>query len=287
MVRSGLIAKLKNGGKGGIGLLALLVLAGAMVGFSASGNAPAHAAGWLEKVFGDYKPRPRSRARSRVYRVPPKEIRINRFSRRAGSRNAYRIGKMGADRPRKRWKRGANFSLPKGKAARTYRTMCVRTCDGYYFPVSFATGRGGLKKDAQTCRSSCGAPARLYYYPNPGGEIKDMISYRGKKKYQKLKNAFLFKTKFVAACRCRPEPWTEAAKKKHKQYALAESKRKKRLARNSLRKKNRYARRGIRGRKKVNRYRRLSSRNRSRYIRTVGSRRTVRSRSARSVRRAR
>src|SRR6266540_3435428 len=32
--------------------------------------------------------------------------------------------------------------------ARTYRTLCVRTCDGYYFPISYATNRSHFKTDA-------------------------------------------------------------------------------------------------------------------------------------------
>ena len=102
--------------------------------------------------------------------------------------------------------------------------MCVRTCDGYYFPVSFATGKGRLRKDARSCKASCGAPARLYYYPNPGGEPEDMVSYRGEKKYKKLKNAFLFRKEFVADCRCKAEPWTQSSKKRHLQYAVVETK---------------------------------------------------------------
>jgi len=37
--------------------------------------------------------------------------------------------------------------------ANTYRTLCVRSCDGYYFPISYATGRGRFKTDAAVCAS--------------------------------------------------------------------------------------------------------------------------------------
>src|SRR5262245_44547891 len=33
----------------------------------------------------------------------------------------------------------------------TYRTLCVRLCDGFYFPMSFATTRGKLEDDAGRC----------------------------------------------------------------------------------------------------------------------------------------
>ena len=37
------------------------------------------------------------------------------------------------------------------EAAGTYRTMCVRLCDGYYFPISFSTTSERFPEDAQNC----------------------------------------------------------------------------------------------------------------------------------------
>ncbi|HEY6027233.1 MAG TPA: DUF2865 domain-containing protein, partial [Pseudolabrys sp.] len=34
---------------------------------------------------------------------------------------------------------GTIIGAPQQQAGGTYRTVCVRTCDGYYFPISFAT----------------------------------------------------------------------------------------------------------------------------------------------------
>lgn len=101
----------------------------------------------------------------------------------------------------------------------TVRTVCVRLCDGAYFPISFATSRDRLETDAKTCKASCGMEARLFFYANPGGEIADMEDQDGKP-YQKLPTAFLFKTKYDAACKCRPHPWEEASLDRHKLYAL-------------------------------------------------------------------
>src|SRR6185312_12574998 len=33
----------------------------------------------------------------------------------------------------------------------TYRTVCVRMCDGFYFPISYATGSANFAHDAETC----------------------------------------------------------------------------------------------------------------------------------------
>ena len=43
----------------------------------------------------------------------------------------------------------------------TYRTLCVRLCDGYYFPVSFSTLPNHFQRDSELCQSQCAAPAEL------------------------------------------------------------------------------------------------------------------------------
>ena len=67
---------------------------------------------------------------------------------------------------------GANAAIA------TYRTLCVRLCDGFYFPISFATPEGGLARDAEQCRASCGVEARLFYHLNPGGSVESMMDLR-------------------------------------------------------------------------------------------------------------
>ncbi|KAB2920104.1 MAG: DUF2865 domain-containing protein [Hyphomicrobiaceae bacterium] len=100
----------------------------------------------------------------------------------------------------------------------TYRTLCVRLCDGYYFPISFATSRGGLADDADKCSASCGSQARLFYYPNPGGDIETMTDLTGMA-YSELPNAFKYRKTLVGGCQCRPEPWSEAELTRHRRYA--------------------------------------------------------------------
>ncbi|HEY7551036.1 MAG TPA: DUF2865 domain-containing protein [Hyphomicrobiaceae bacterium] len=100
----------------------------------------------------------------------------------------------------------------------TYRTMCVRLCDGYYWPVSFATSRDNFARDAQSCLKSCGASTALYYYPNPGGAPDDMVSLQGHP-YKSLGTAFVYRTTYDPGCKCRPHPWERAAIERHKAYA--------------------------------------------------------------------
>src|SRR5215470_10895889 len=44
-----------------------------------------------------------------------------------------------------------------GSMSGTYRTVCVRTCDGGYFPVSFATVQARFPDDEKTCKALCPA----------------------------------------------------------------------------------------------------------------------------------
>lgn len=101
----------------------------------------------------------------------------------------------------------------------TYATMCVRLCDGYYYPVSHSTTRDRFSEDDRKCRSSCGADARLFVYRNEGGSPEDMEDLKGDP-YTKLKTAFLYRTSYDAACKCRPHPWEQQALDQHRVYAL-------------------------------------------------------------------
>jgi len=100
----------------------------------------------------------------------------------------------------------------------TYRTLCVRMCDGYYFPISFSTQSSGLSRDAEKCAASCGEQARLFFHPNPGGDIETMIDLTGRA-YATLPNAFVYRSTLVQGCRCRPLPWSETERRRHRAYA--------------------------------------------------------------------
>jgi len=106
---------------------------------------------------------------------------------------------------------------PKPYYGGSYRTMCVRFCDGYYWPISFSTDPSQFLNDEAVCQSSCNSPVGLFYYRNPGAGIDDMESLDGLA-YRRLINAYLYRKNFLPECRCRPEPWTEVAKAQHEFY---------------------------------------------------------------------
>ena len=103
---------------------------------------------------------------------------------------------------------------------RTYRTVCVRPCDGYFFPLSFAVPRRYLARDARRCQESCGADARLFFHSDIDADIADMTDLEGRP-YSKLQSAFLYRTAYFPNCKCQPHPWEKEATERHRMFALA------------------------------------------------------------------
>jgi hypothetical protein len=98
-----------------------------------------------------------------------------------------------------------------------FRTMCVRLCDGFPFPISFSTPRSHFASDAQRCSAACPG-ARLFVYRNPGGEMDEMVDLEGRP-YRKLPAASLYQHTYVANCTCRGNPWDPQEIARHKGYA--------------------------------------------------------------------
>ena len=92
----------------------------------------------------------------------------------------------------------------------TYRTLCVRLCDGYYFPVSFSTLPNHFQRDASACESKCAAPAELYYHQNPGGAVEQMVSVATQQPYTSLKAAWRYRKEFVQGCSCKAAEYQPA-----------------------------------------------------------------------------
>jgi hypothetical protein len=104
--------------------------------------------------------------------------------------------------------------IDNGAASGTFRTVCVRTCDGFYFPISFATVPGRFADDDRTCKSLCPASeATLFTYRNPGEDISSAVSINGQP-YSALPNAFHYRTEFNPSCSCKAagQTWSDALK---------------------------------------------------------------------------
>ena len=102
----------------------------------------------------------------------------------------------------------------------TYRTLCVRMCDGFYFPISQATSSTNFSRDVEKCSASCGGDARLFYHPSSNGDTVGMLDMTGRA-YGSYPIAFKYRKTLVQGCQCRPQPWTEAELERHRAYASA------------------------------------------------------------------
>jgi hypothetical protein len=101
-----------------------------------------------------------------------------------------------------------------GPQSGTFRTVCARSCDGAYFPISFATVPGRFPDDEKTCKSLCPASeATLYAYRNPGEDMNQAVSISGQP-YSAMPNAFRYRNEFVPSCSCKAvgQTWSDALK---------------------------------------------------------------------------
>lgn len=105
-------------------------------------------------------------------------------------------------------------SADPGLQSGTYRTICVRSCDGAYFPISFATVPARFADDEKTCKALCPATeATLYSHRNPGEDMSSAVSINGQP-YSSSPNAFRFRQEFNPSCACKAagQTWSDALK---------------------------------------------------------------------------
>ena len=100
---------------------------------------------------------------------------------------------------------------PAGEAMAGGKAVCVRSCDGAFFPVSYSAGSGRLDQLADLCRALCpNAETTLYTYP-VGGEIEQAVSINGAR-YMDSPTALRYRKTFDSSCSCRRrgQSWASA-----------------------------------------------------------------------------
>jgi hypothetical protein len=101
--------------------------------------------------------------------------------------------------------------LDSNEAQAGSKAVCVRTCDGAFFPVSYSASQGRLGGLDDMCHALCpNADVSLYTYP-PSGQIEQAVSINGAK-YMDMPNALKYRTSLDPACSCKRkgESWAEA-----------------------------------------------------------------------------
>jgi len=105
----------------------------------------------------------------------------------------------------------------------TFHTVCVRTCDGFYFPISYSTEPTHFAEDMQTCQRECpAAEVSLYSFRNPGEGMDQAVSSTGQL-YTALPNAYRYRTALTQSCSCRRpgQSWQDALKNADDSSTLA------------------------------------------------------------------
>ncbi|RWM07075.1 DUF2865 domain-containing protein [Mesorhizobium sp.] len=75
-----------------------------------------------------------------------------------------------------------------------FRTVCVRTCDGYFFPMSNAASYGDFERDQKNCESSCpDTEMQVFYTRGMDDNAGSMTSSVSGRPYSELPNAYLYK----------------------------------------------------------------------------------------------
>ena len=90
-------------------------------------------------------------------------------------------------------------------------TVCVRACDGSFFPVSYFGNANRSDTLEQVCRSLCpNADVGVYSFPF-GGKIEEAVSSTGEP-YARLPNADKLEQSYEPGCSCRTtgQSWAKA-----------------------------------------------------------------------------
>ena len=89
------------------------------------------------------------------------------------------------------------------------QAVCVRTCDGGFFPLGISARRS-KESLVEMCQALCPGTETAVYTRNPNADIKTAASLEGKA-YTDLPNALKFEKTFSPACTCRQpgKSWAE------------------------------------------------------------------------------
>ena len=89
--------------------------------------------------------------------------------------------------------------------------ICVRDCDGGFFPAGFYANSGNLEDLDRLCKALCPNASVKLYTRSQWGNLDDAISIDGAR-YSEHPNALKFQTSYDPSCGCKPpnKSWSEA-----------------------------------------------------------------------------
>lgn len=112
----------------------------------------------------------------------------------------------GEDGMEEDWQEDAQDNAQGGNYA-----VCVRTCDGGYFPLGLSPRRDKLDVMDELCQARCPNTEARLYTMRPSGDIGEAVNIEGAP-YTDLPNAFRYRKTFERTCTCKPptQGWASA-----------------------------------------------------------------------------
>ncbi|WP_245445416.1 DUF2865 domain-containing protein [Agrobacterium rosae] len=108
------------------------------------------------------------------------------------------------------------------------RTLCVRTCDGAFFPISSNATPLDFRAQAAQCERMCpGTQTELFYHSLEGQESSDMVSAKTGQPYASMPTAFAYRnspsTSRPPSCSCNMAAYHDEMKKQEDQAKAPQS----------------------------------------------------------------
>jgi hypothetical protein len=93
-----------------------------------------------------------------------------------------------------------------------FRAVCVRTCDGFFFPLATGVSSSNLPHLERSCSNLCPAQEVVLFTQSGSEEPIEQARSASGRSYLDLPNAGRFRREFNPACQCRPrhQSWAEA-----------------------------------------------------------------------------
>ena len=92
---------------------------------------------------------------------------------------------------------------PGGEVDPSVSALCVRVCDGGYFPLTAPVRPGRAESLQQLCSAQCPGTAARVYTMRKGEDVSKAVALNGDF-YAALPNAFKFRKTYDPACACKP-----------------------------------------------------------------------------------
>lgn len=105
----------------------------------------------------------------------------------------------------RQYERGASGKVLDGfnqQRSNSYRTVCVRTCDGFFFPISTSTTSRNFGKDEAVCKGKFpGSDVSLFYHPRGSDNAMERARAVDGRTYTSMPYAFRYRETYDPSCK--------------------------------------------------------------------------------------